>query len=170
MVQLSVKHGNNDLSPFAYSSFGITLSGVLGDFNQGYEFGQLGLRLLEKLKVEKYRVKVAFVTTVSFAIGKIIIILCRTAVDCISSRNGGRRHYFRCMGSLLSIAMDVLDVFKADQLEDEMDKFQNVFDDLKQDGALNMSWIQRQTIENLRGESEHPTVLKGSYYDEQEKG
>ena len=48
MVNLSLKYGNTDVSPFAYSLYGTVLAGALGDINGGHEFGKMSLRLNEK--------------------------------------------------------------------------------------------------------------------------
>ena len=61
MVHLSVQHGNMPSSSFAYGSYAIMLSGVLGDLDGGYRFGQMALRLVDRLGVESFRPKVFFV-------------------------------------------------------------------------------------------------------------
>lgn len=62
MVDLSLKHGNTSYSAFGYASFGISLSAVMGDYDGGYKFGRMALRLVEKFNSEEYKVKVLFVT------------------------------------------------------------------------------------------------------------
>lgn len=46
MVNLSVRHGNAQLSARAYATYGCILVGV-GDIETGYQFGQLALQLVE---------------------------------------------------------------------------------------------------------------------------
>ena len=48
-VDLSLRYGNCELSPFAYATFGLILIGVQGEIELGYEFGQLALKLLQVL-------------------------------------------------------------------------------------------------------------------------
>ena len=48
MVELSLRHGNCSVSPFAWGGYAITLSGVLGAYDAGYAFGRLGLALAER--------------------------------------------------------------------------------------------------------------------------
>lgn len=48
MVNISLRHGNTDVSSFAYATYGMILSGVFGDFDTGFKFGELALRLNEK--------------------------------------------------------------------------------------------------------------------------
>ena len=62
MVVLSLAHGNMPVSAFGYATYGITLSGVLGEYDAGYRFGQLALRLVGRPAYERYRTPVLFVT------------------------------------------------------------------------------------------------------------
>ncbi len=47
-VALSVKHGNSPWSSLVYVSYGLILSGVMGDVNAGYRFGQLAIEFLKQ--------------------------------------------------------------------------------------------------------------------------
>ncbi len=60
MVNLSLKYGNTDVSPFAYSLYGTILAGALGDIEGGYEFGKMSLRLNEKYENRTTRQKSLF--------------------------------------------------------------------------------------------------------------
>ncbi|HEY9301513.1 MAG TPA: AAA family ATPase, partial [Phormidium sp.] len=51
-VDLSVQYGNASVSPFSYAVYSLLLCGVVGDIEQGYEFGQLALRLVSKLNAK----------------------------------------------------------------------------------------------------------------------
>ncbi|AFZ03094.1 ATP-binding sensor histidine kinase [Calothrix sp. PCC 6303] len=66
-VKLSIQVGNTALSAFSYTGYGLLLSGVLEDLDAAYEFGQLGLELAEKFKVQTVQMKV------NFAVGNFII-------------------------------------------------------------------------------------------------
>jgi PAS domain S-box-containing protein len=48
MVNLTVKHGNTTMAPYAYVGYGFILSGALGDIDAGKTYGDLALRLIEK--------------------------------------------------------------------------------------------------------------------------
>ena len=49
MVRLSLEHGNAEESAYGYVAFAMTVGWRLGDYAQGYEFGQLGIALNERL-------------------------------------------------------------------------------------------------------------------------
>ncbi|WP_428263959.1 trifunctional serine/threonine-protein kinase/ATP-binding protein/sensor histidine kinase [Haliangium sp.] len=52
MVTLSLEHGNCPASCYAYGAFGTTLSAALGDHDNAYRFGKLGVELLSQLGAE----------------------------------------------------------------------------------------------------------------------
>jgi predicted ATPase/signal transduction histidine kinase len=66
-VYFSLRYGNSELSPFAYATFGLILIGVRGEIDLGYEFGQLGLKLLRVLNAQSIesRTMVVFYNFVS---------------------------------------------------------------------------------------------------------
>jgi len=60
MVTLSLKYGNSSSSSSGYCMYGMLLSGVLGNINAGYQFGQLSINLLEKLGAKEQKVNIYF--------------------------------------------------------------------------------------------------------------
>jgi predicted ATPase/tRNA A-37 threonylcarbamoyl transferase component Bud32 len=50
-VELSIQSGNSPVSVFAYSDYGVILCGLIGDIENGYEFGELALSLRERLQL-----------------------------------------------------------------------------------------------------------------------
>ena len=60
-IQLSLTHGNTSESAFAYDCYGITLCGVVGDIDAGYEFGCLALNVVEKFNARSTQSRVLFV-------------------------------------------------------------------------------------------------------------
>jgi predicted ATPase/signal transduction histidine kinase/tRNA A-37 threonylcarbamoyl transferase component Bud32 len=61
MVNLSLEHGNTGLSSFAYGLYGMLIIAAFGEFNDGYEFGRMALRLNEHSGDILARGKTAFV-------------------------------------------------------------------------------------------------------------
>ena len=54
-IELSIQSGNASVSIFAYGEYGLILSGIMGDIDSGYEFGELALALLEKLQTKSFK-------------------------------------------------------------------------------------------------------------------
>jgi predicted ATPase len=60
-INLSINYGNGPISALGYSCYGLFLCGVAGDIEQGYEFSQLALNLLNKFKDKKIESRVLVV-------------------------------------------------------------------------------------------------------------
>ena len=58
MVTLSLEHGNCEESAYGYTAFAMTVGWRLDDYAQGYEFGQLGIALNERLQDLRLRARV----------------------------------------------------------------------------------------------------------------
>ncbi|HLO50995.1 MAG TPA: AAA family ATPase, partial [Kamptonema sp.] len=53
-VELSIQSGNCPVSVFAYGDYGLILCGIMGDIENGYEFGELALNLRERLQLRSF--------------------------------------------------------------------------------------------------------------------
>jgi len=61
MTKLSMQYGNIPESAKGYASFGNTISSKLGQYQAGYEFGMLGLRLAEKYNHQSLKCKACLI-------------------------------------------------------------------------------------------------------------
>ena len=67
MASLSLGHGNNDGSCLAYAWLGGVLGTYLGEYQAGLRFGRLGLELVEKHGLDRFRARVYLVFAVHVA-------------------------------------------------------------------------------------------------------
>jgi predicted ATPase len=58
MVNLSIRYGNVDMSSYGYTAWGFVSISRLGEYEAGYEFGQLALRLVDKYENRNLACKV----------------------------------------------------------------------------------------------------------------
>ncbi|TCK88221.1 PAS domain S-box-containing protein [Paraburkholderia sp. BL9I2N2] len=58
MANLSLEHGNSDGSGFAYVMLGMTLGPQFGDYESGFRFGKLGVDLVEKHRMDRFKARV----------------------------------------------------------------------------------------------------------------
>lgn len=58
MANLSIEHGNTDGSGFAYVMLGMTLGPQFGDYRTGFRFGKLGVDLVEKHGMDRFKARV----------------------------------------------------------------------------------------------------------------
>ncbi|WP_437594472.1 sensor histidine kinase [Sorangium sp. So ce1000] len=61
MVNLSLEHGNSDASCLAYVRLGSLLGSHFGDYRAGFRFGKIGLDLMEKRAILRFKARVYFV-------------------------------------------------------------------------------------------------------------
>jgi predicted ATPase/signal transduction histidine kinase len=61
LVILSVRHGNAPESAFGYATYGLILTGAIGDIERGDRFGKLALRLSERFSTPRLRVRIVMV-------------------------------------------------------------------------------------------------------------
>jgi predicted ATPase/class 3 adenylate cyclase len=60
-IHLFLQYGNNNLSAYAYTTYGVILSFFLGKIEEGYQFGKLALQLLDKYPSDKIKAKTILV-------------------------------------------------------------------------------------------------------------
>ncbi|HAG81847.1 MAG TPA: serine/threonine-protein kinase PknK [Cyanobacteria bacterium UBA12227] len=169
MVRLSLDHGNTAVSAYAYAVYGLILCGVLGEIELGYQFGQLGIGLLEQFNAQHLE--------------------CRTNLVF----NGHIRHWkeplkatIKPLGENYQIGSDRGDIEYAGYcafhqceysfwlvqeligVEWKIANYIPVFRQLKQQTALNYLAVYWQFILNLLGETENPCCLSGMAYKEEE--
>lgn len=58
MANLSLQHGNSDGACFAYEWLGAVLGSHFGDYPAGFRFGKLGLDLVERFGLDRFRARV----------------------------------------------------------------------------------------------------------------
>ena len=58
MANESLEHGNSDASSIGYTYLGMVAGPVFGDYEAGFQFGQLGLALVDERGLERFRPRV----------------------------------------------------------------------------------------------------------------
>ncbi|MBD0302803.1 MAG: AAA family ATPase, partial [Tolypothrix sp. T3-bin4] len=167
-VILSVKHGNCAESIYAYAIYGLILCGVVGDIESAYEFGQLALKLVERLNAKEFKTKALFV---GFGfIGSWKLPAKETLPPLLEAYKSGLE-----TGDLEYAAYAVL-VYSFNaylsgknllELESQMAAYSEVMVQLKQEQSLNMHQPFHQAILNLLERAENPCFLIGDACDEE---
>jgi predicted ATPase/class 3 adenylate cyclase/tRNA A-37 threonylcarbamoyl transferase component Bud32 len=166
-VSLSVKYGNTFSSPVMYAFYGLTLCGILGDIESGYRFGNLALRVLERLNARN--VEARTVLTVNFFIRhwrehprqtlKPLLNAYSTGLETLYLEDAGYCAMAYCRYSYY-IGQELA------LLEQELAKYSDILQKFKQEQALH--WINQiwQIVLNLMGRAKNPCYLIGEVYDE----
>lgn len=60
MITISIKYGNNDTTVLAYGAYGIALAAAFNEYKKGYEFAEMGMKLVEKHNFLAFNAKAIF--------------------------------------------------------------------------------------------------------------
>lgn len=170
-VKLSLQYGNAYESAPTYASYGYILSGIEGDIEQGYQFGQLALRLLEQnqaktLKARTFQIVYGVITHYKEHIRDSLPPLLEAYQSgleigdfeyaAMSANNHAVHAYF--VGKELT------------KIEQELASYVEYFTRIKQETSLHLNKIYRQTILNLTTPKSTQEILCliGKIYNEEQ--
>ncbi|MCB9232709.1 MAG: AAA family ATPase [Bacteroidia bacterium] len=168
-VELSVKHGNTPISSFAYGTFGVILSGVVGDMRRAYEFGELGIEVMNKFKAKEW---LAQVYTPQYALivhwNEHTRKTMKPLVESVHiGLETGAIEYAMINANIYCIHGYLIGS-KLKGLEEEIGSYSALMKTFKQETNYNFNQIYHQAVLNLMGKSPDPCRLVGSAYNEQE--
>lgn len=168
MMNISMKHGNNAVSCFAYGSYGVILCGVLGRMKKGNEFGELSLALLDKLDAKEWKAQI-YVSPYA------LTLHWRNHVDVTLKPLQESFHIgletglieFACVNTNIYCIHSFLSGKELKRLEVETKSYSESYRQMKQETNLNYNEVYRQAMLNFMGKSEDPKLLKGEAFDEE---
>jgi PAS domain S-box-containing protein len=169
MVKLSVKYGNDPNSAFAYVMYGLILSGVPDTMEEGYQFGELGLKVMEKYQAIaiECRVKHIFNSHIRFTKDPLLKAN-RSMQEAIPAGLAAGDLEFvayisnvRCLNLLFSDT-NLLKVLS------EFDQQVRLMKNIRVEHGATQALTFRQLILNLIGPSKDVTKLIGLDFDETE--
>ncbi|MCB1180307.1 MAG: serine/threonine-protein kinase PknK, partial [Leptospiraceae bacterium] len=167
MTQLSLIYGNAKNSPQAYACYGLILCGIVGDIDSGYQFGQLAIKLIDKLKAEEHKPNTMYLVTIfithwkeplkntiepywkAYQLGLIVGDFEYAAWSAM----------FYNINSFF-VGKDLL------KITEETLKLKNIIQEIKQETTLKQILMFHQFLLNLIGDNEKPWILIGESYNE----
>jgi predicted ATPase/signal transduction histidine kinase/tRNA A-37 threonylcarbamoyl transferase component Bud32 len=168
-VNLFIQHGNTPLSASGFADYGIVFSGFLQDIEAAYKFGQLALKLLDRLDAREAKCQTLFKVSTFIIHWKHHV---RETLPLLEDayfsglENGDLGHtgysashkcqYLYWSGSELK------------SLEQEMAKYSKVIAQINQETALKWNQIFHQVVLNLIGNAESNYRLIGKSYNEEQ--
>lgn len=165
-VSLTAKQGIAGASAFAYMTMALISCGVLNDINNGYEFGKLGLSLLEKIPSSEFAPKTNMVYNGFVRFWK--EPLRNTLLPLLEAYKAGLEVGDFEFAAIACYSYTYQSFYCGTELgsvASEMNSYDKVLDSLNQSGRLPYHKIYYQMVENFRGHSENPAVFKGNMYD-----
>lgn len=168
VVRLSVRYGNvPGYSAYGYSIYAMILVGVLGDIDQGYEFGQLSLRLLEQSEARQVEAKVYM--TVSGLVAHWKGPLAGTLKPLLKAYGCGLETgdlEFAAYSATIYFANLLHISHPLSQVEREGTTYVEALARMNQNQALTWLQVFQQTVLNLLGKSADPCQITGTICDE----
>ncbi|MGE5474929.1 MAG: diguanylate cyclase [Ignavibacteriales bacterium] len=165
-VKIIIKHGNTFCSPYIFSTYGVLLFRI-GKIDQSYEFGKIGMALLEKMDVKDQKAKT--------------IMTVNTFIRHWKEHNRNTLPHFELgyksgleIGDFVFSSIDIQCLvfhslfagLELTSLNNDIIKYEELVGKLKQKSQLIMIQIYHQTLLNLIEEVEDPCCLAGRVYDE----
>jgi PAS domain S-box-containing protein len=165
-VELSIQYGNCPISIFAYGDYGLILCGIVDDIENGYEFGELALSLLEKFQLPAFKSRSWCVVHQFIKHWKkpLSELLPNLQEAYLSGRESGDME-----SACLSAAFFCYNAYyvgnKLTKLVQIMDDYRKIIDQARQSAPLYFQEIFQQNILNLIGQNKIPYVLSGEIFN-----
>jgi predicted ATPase/signal transduction histidine kinase len=168
-VELSIQSGNCPISIFAYGDYGLILCGIIGDIENGYEFGELALSLLDQLQLTPFKCRSWYVVHTYIKHWKITLSEIVPALQ-EAYRSGIETGDIE-IGCLSATAYSYYAYYHAGQelagLAQTMDAYRQTIHQYKQTAALYYQEIYQQTVLNLLGQTEVSYRLTGAIFNQE---
>ncbi|HEY9660509.1 MAG TPA: hypothetical protein V6C65_18805 [Allocoleopsis sp.] len=169
MVNLSIAYGNAVWSLLGYAAYGMMLCGVVQDLELGYRFGKLSLNLAQRLSNKRVNCKALLM--VNFHIIHWKAHLKETFPAFADAYQSGIESGEFEFASYCAFSLCYYPFFAGQglrELEQQTALYRKATHQIRRETASIWLAMLQQTILNLRGQSEHPSRLVGSLYDEEQ--
>ncbi|MCP4132038.1 MAG: SpoIIE family protein phosphatase [bacterium] len=167
LMDITIKYGNSTESPFSYCSYGMILCS-LGKIDSGYEFGKLGLDLLERMNAEDQIPRTLLVMIIFVRHWKEHL---RESLEplhaCIHKGLEVGDLEFAAHAAMSYISFLLYCGYELKKLEQKIVQLSAIIEKIKQKTQLQVMNINHQFLLNLRSNTEDPCSLKGEIYNEE---
>ncbi len=168
MVRFSLQYGHTGCSAFAYTWYGMLLGSGLGDYQRGYEFGELALWLNEKYQMLQ---RVAKVNLIFAAFVQLWRYHLKTSLSYVQrgyqvGLETGDLVWAGINGYVIIYTM----IIKGDELDNVYHESQHYLDfaqRTKQIIPINMLMLSQQFILCMKGLTREPGSFSDSHYNEE---
>lgn len=165
LVQMTIRHGISPESSYAFMVWGLLLCST-GEIERGYKFGQMAVRLNERIQEGRYKDRGLHVFNFHIRIWKEHYRVCQQELKQIYARefeNGDLE-----FAAFSALAYCNISYYLGDdllQLSQSMNEVSQIIHRLGQVTCLQTHEINRQLVHNLLGLSAAPDQLRGDAYD-----
>ncbi|BAY90168.1 MULTISPECIES: trifunctional serine/threonine-protein kinase/ATP-binding protein/sensor histidine kinase [unclassified Tolypothrix] len=165
-VEMAIRFGNSSIAIFSYADYAVTLCGLMGDIDAGYEFGQLALKLLEQYQTNAFKSRAYFIVNSFIRHWK--EPLNHSIPYLLEGYQSGLE-----TGDWMCVALNLVSYSQCsywsgrelNDLAEEMENYRQVISQVKQEATLKYLECYQQAILNLLGEAEVPYYLQGKVFN-----
>lgn len=168
LVNFSLRYGNSQASPVAYTYFGVFLCGVAGNVNLGYRFCELGKSLSARFDNEKNRIMIDLSINSFVRYWREPLSVTRNALLTAYREllETGDQEY-ACWALHFHSYHSFFSGQELAGLEKEMRDFAGIMRRYNQHPILFSQENYRQTVINLLGKNDDALLFTGEAYDEE---
>lgn len=169
IAKLSVRYGNTQLSAHGYVWLGFLLAGILGNIEEADQFGQLALKLIEKMHEERTKaaIIISYYTFIAYwknPIHQLVPILINSFQTGVDSGELEYAGHTIAAGTYYSLFSGML----LQENLAEIRKYTTFFKNIGHEAFVTRLALLEQTTLNFIEPYEHPTQLLGPVYNEVE--
>ena len=167
-VELSIKFGNSPVSVFAYGDYGLILCGFIGDIENGYLFGELALKLREKLQLTSLKTRNLYIVHLCIKHWKVPLFQVLSGLE--ETYHSGLETgdiEMGCRGASSYCYYAYHTGMELTELAQKMDVYRQIIHRYKQEIILDCQEVYQQTVLNLLGQAEVPYRLSGNIFNEE---
>jgi len=167
IFKITLKHGNSDVSPFAYVIYGAALCAIFKNYDAGYQFGDLALKAKNKFGGPQMAAKVLlyYGNGIAIWIRHINQVIAFNREGLTSARETGDLNY-----AVYHIQSLIFSMFAGgktlDEISDECDRFYDFVEQSHDIGALNYLTSVIQFIKCMQGKTVHIHSLNDEHFSE----
>jgi predicted ATPase/signal transduction histidine kinase len=166
LVDLTLKYGRSPLTPFAFGIFSVLINAVVGDIEQGKQFGELAIALEQQQPDLEYR---AVTYNAIYGLSRHFYKPVRDSLQPLIlgyqsfAQNGDAESSAYCLINAYFCA--ILSGQNLKDIQTEYEKYIQSVIGLKQEQVIHQLHIWMQVIHNLTESVENPAFLQGEYFD-----
>ncbi|MBD2341464.1 AAA family ATPase [Calothrix sp. FACHB-156] len=166
-IELSIQSGNSPVSVFAYGDYGVILSGLMGDIENGYKFGELALSLRERLQLISFKprnwyVVHAFIKHWKTPLSETVLGLHETYRSALETGD----IEVACLSAAISCGYAFYLGQELTELNQMINAYYPTIKNYKHSTSRHEHDIQQQTVLNLLGQGQGvPDQLRGAVFN-----
>ncbi|MCP4134720.1 MAG: AAA family ATPase [bacterium] len=168
LIEITIKYGNSSESPYAYCAYGLILC-TIGKIDSGYEFGKLGVKLIERMSLKDKKQRVIFLMEGLVRHWKEHQ---RDTIEALltgfqmSLEIGDLEFAGHC--AVVICGNKYFGALELGSLERELVEYSAILEKINQKTQLQVIKLYHQVVANLLGTDTEPCRVKGNIYDEDE--